>query len=186
VFDDRFHHGSFYPPRGATIRTLPEGYRPFFFHGRRYYFSGGAWYEPGPYGFVVISPPLGLFLTVLPPYYTTVWFDGMPYYYADDTYYEWDADMDGYVVVTPPASTPGPPPPTASQSAEQLFIYPQQGQSVEQQAADRYECHLWAKNQTGYDPTQAAGAASDQGPGQAALYRRAVTACLQGRGYSVQ
>jgi len=32
-------------------------------------------------------------------------------------------------------------------------IYPKNGQSQEQQSADRYECHSWAKAQTGYDPT---------------------------------
>jgi len=34
-----------------------------------------------------------------------------------------------------------------------LFIYPKEGQSEEQQKKDRYECHLWAAEQTGFDPT---------------------------------
>ena len=28
------------------------------------------------------------------------------------------------------------------------------GQSEEQQATDRYQCHQWAADQTGFDPTQ--------------------------------
>ncbi len=37
--------------------------------------------------------------------------------------------------------------------AQQMYIYPSQGQSPEQQNRDRYECHTWAVQQTGFDPT---------------------------------
>ena len=37
--------------------------------------------------------------------------------------------------------------------AQQLFIYPQRGQSQQQQQQDRFECHQWAVQQTGFDPT---------------------------------
>lgn len=44
-------------------------------------------------------------------------------------------------------------------AAQDLYIYPQKGQSAEQQGRDRYECHGWAAQQTGFDPTrQQAGA----------------------------
>jgi hypothetical protein len=36
--------------------------------------------------------------------------------------------------------------------AGDLFIYPTQGQSVEQQERDKWECRAWATNQTGFDP----------------------------------
>ena len=39
--------------------------------------------------------------------------------------------------------------------AQQLFIYPQKGQSPQQQQQDRFECHQWAMQQTGFDPTMA-------------------------------
>ena len=42
---------------------------------------------------------------------------------------------------------------TASLGSD-LFIYPNNGQTSEQQQRDRYECHIWAKDQTGYDPSQ--------------------------------
>ncbi len=35
------------------------------------------------------------------------------------------------------------------------YIYPQKGQDQAQQDTDRGECHIWAVNQTGYDPTRA-------------------------------
>jgi len=138
----------------------------------------------------------------------------------------------------------------------QVYFYPSQGQSTEQQDRDRYECYLWSKKQTGFDPSSprllphqrldvvaaqpsgeataagamggavlgaivsprghavegavvgavagaAIGAASEaarqrelertqrgvdaaQLERQAADYRRAMTACLEGRGYSVR
>jgi hypothetical protein len=34
-----------------------------------------------------------------------------------------------------------------------LFAYPMQGQTPEQENADRSACHDWAVVQTGYDPT---------------------------------
>lgn len=49
----------------------------------------------------------------------------------------------------------------ASVTAQQ-FVYPQNGQSAEQQKQDEYECHAWAVQQTGYDPTAAAQAAPAQ------------------------
>ncbi len=34
------------------------------------------------------------------------------------------------------------------------LIYPAKGQSAQQQDKDQYECHGWARGQSGYDPTQ--------------------------------
>jgi hypothetical protein len=41
----------------------------------------------------------------------------------------------------------GPPPNTT------VYAYPQNGQSADQQSRDRYECSLWAVQQTGFDPS---------------------------------
>jgi len=54
--------------------------------------------------------------------------------------------------------------------AQEPFIYPSQGQSEEQQATDRAECHAWAVQQSGFDPAHPppppSGAAPvDTGPG---------------------
>jgi uncharacterized protein YcfJ len=46
----------------------------------------------------------------------------------------------------------------AGPSAAQ-YIYPQKGQDQAQQDRDRGECHIWATNQTGYDPTRASASA---------------------------
>jgi len=46
-------------------------------------------------------------------------------------------------------------PSAASAQNGQMFIYPKNGQSQEKQDKDRYECHTWAVQQTGFDPSQA-------------------------------
>jgi ribosomal protein L32 len=38
--------------------------------------------------------------------------------------------------------------------ASDIFIYPAEGQSKEKQKQDKYECHSWAADQTGFDPTR--------------------------------
>jgi hypothetical protein len=186
VLDSRYNHGHYYPSVGVSVRVLPEGYHPYFYGGRPFYFYGGVWYAPGGPGFVVVRPPVGLVIGVLPPFYSTVWIGGVPYYYADDVYYTWDPAQNGYVVVDPPANADQPSaPPAAAQ--EDLIIYPKNGQPTEQQAADRYECHRWAKGQTGFDPTEAGGGvpAADNQQGRSA-YNRAMAACLTARGYEVK
>jgi hypothetical protein len=50
--------------------------------------------------------------------------------------------------VTQPKPVPPPPPPNTT-----VFFYPTRGQSPEQQDRDRYDCHVWAVQQTGFDPS---------------------------------
>lgn len=37
-------------------------------------------------------------------------------------------------------------------SAQEFFIYPQNGQSAEQTEKDKFECYQWARNNSGFDP----------------------------------
>ena len=37
-------------------------------------------------------------------------------------------------------------------AAQNMFFYPSQGQSPERQNTDRGECHVWAVQQSGFDP----------------------------------
>jgi hypothetical protein len=89
-----------------------------------------------------------------------------------------------------------------------VFVYPQKGQSTEQQKKDSYECYEWAKTQSGVDPSAAPAPSSGRpgppGPNGAlkrrkdlaaqeakqkeagSAYDRAFGACMQGRGYSVR
>lgn len=40
-------------------------------------------------------------------------------------------------------------------SSQDVFIYPQKGQSAEQQDKDKYECYGWARDNSGFDPMAA-------------------------------
>jgi hypothetical protein len=125
------------------------------------------------------------FVPFLPFYFTTVWWDGVPYYYANDTYYLWSDDQRQYQVVAPPDGIESGGTPQAPAS-NQLFIYPKNGQSAEQQDKDKYECHRWAVSQSGFDPTVAGGVPSDAIPEKRNGYFRSQAACLEGRGYTVK
>ena len=48
-----------------------------------------------------------------------------------------------------------------------VIIYPAKGQSPDQQNRDRYECHTWAVQQTGFDPTKPQTAQPPPPPQQA-------------------
>jgi hypothetical protein len=183
--DTRFNHNRAYPTRGFAVDRVPEGSVTANFHGSPYYYQGGVWYQPSGGRFYVVGPPIGIVVPILPPFYTTVWFGGSPYYYANDTYYVWSADQQGYVVSDPPQDPDAAT--TQAPGNDDLFVYPKNGQSDQQQATDRYECHTWARDQTGFDPTQPLGGV-DQGQVDAARaqYQRAEQACLEGRGYTVR
>lgn len=74
------------------------------------------------------------------------------------------------VVTAPPPPVAAPLPAPAAQAG--FYMYPKNGQSEQQQAADQRECEQWATQ-------QAHGATTGTD------FRRAMIACIQGRGYSV-
>jgi hypothetical protein len=193
--DSRYHHDHYYPPAGFAFGVLPPGHLAVSYRGASFFFAGGVWYSAaGPGRFVVVAPPVGLVVPVLPPFYATVWVAGVPYYYANNTYYV--QTPQGYaivnappptVVVEHPPSGPVTPQPQGSTVYQtplaQLSVYPNHGQSLDQQATDRYACHRWASSQTGYDPSlpSGPGGTEEQKDG----YIRAMKACLDSRGYTV-
>ena len=176
--------------------------------------GGGAWVRPwGPHwvprgwggGYwggafwprVYLGWDFPWFLATLPVGCATYYWGGVPYYYWQGVYYAWSPDYDDYVVTDPPPVTGGvqegataPPPPQADasqgQGAMSLYVYPKNGQSEQQTANDRYQCHEWAVSQSGYDPTNSATNESQAATATPDNYKRAITACLQARGYSVQ
>ncbi len=42
--------------------------------------------------------------------------------------------------------------PASEALSQELFIYPEKGQSAEQQEKDKFECYTWAKGNSGFDP----------------------------------
>ncbi len=128
--------------------------------------GGGHYYQPGPrhgHG--------------LPDAAREIWIGSTLYFLAAGSYYLWNAPREEYVVVSPPPALQALP-----VSNYEVIAYPARGQSADQQARDRYECHSWAVGQSGFDP---AAAQSAPPQGVADIYRRALGACLAGRGYSI-
>jgi hypothetical protein len=148
------------------------------FGGLAYYYVEGAFYRPWGVGYVTVAAPIGAYVRVLPPGCSVIYVGGTRYYYGDDAYYLWEENRAGYVVVPPPAGTAEAPPATATPT---VIIYPKAGQSAELQEQDRQECEEWATSETGFDPRD-----EDDVSGNQADYVRAMTACLEGRDYTVK
>lgn len=91
--------------------------------------------------------------------------------------------LTAFAQTTTAPSAPGPTVPTYP---ENLSVTPKFGQTQEQLAADRAECELWAKGQTGFDPQRGPGAAPSDYNLRHQQYGRAMAACLDGHGYSVR
>lgn len=172
-----------YPRRGHVIHALPRNVVVVKHRHYNYWYGGGVWYAPRGPSYVVVAPPLGVFVSLLPSLYTTLWFGGIPYYYANDAYYVWRDYRRAYEVVEPP---PGARVGSAAPASNDIFVYPGAGQGEEQVASDRYDCHRWASDETGFDPTLPAGGVPvDESELGRSEYLRAMTACLEARGYSV-
>ena len=187
-----YGHGYGYGYRGGY------GYRPAWGGG---YWHGGFW----PRAYYGWSYPL--YLGFLPAVYATYWWGGVPYYYVNDVYYNWNPTDNNYVAVDPPPAsaagysddvnaaaaagpdgggtvdnTPQDVAPAAAGSG--IIAYPRNGQSDQQQATDKFQCHTWAKGQTGFDPTNQSS--SGASAGARGNYGRAMAACLDARGYTVR
>lgn len=159
-----------------VIHHLPSGYRDYWWNGTRYYYYDGFWYQPWGASYISVRVPYGFFVTSLPGAYTSIWIDGTRYYYSDYHYYVYEPARRGYVVVPSPYGEEDD-----ERLGQDLYIYPAEGQSEAQQAQDRYECHRWAVDQTGYDPLD-----DEYDADLREDYLRAMTACLTGRGYTVR
>jgi hypothetical protein len=76
--------------------------------------------------------------------------------------------------------------PASTVGEEGLSLSPEHGQTADQQGADRSACHNWSTGQSGYDPTLPnGGVPASEMVSRRDQYRRAMTVCLQARGYRV-
>ena len=171
-----------YPSVGHSVPRLPNGYESLRLGRNDYHYHAGVFYRlraPGTY--VVVRAPIGARVHFLPLGYVSFFVGTRRYFYANFTYYLWDAAMRDYVVVAAPAGADEAVAAASDKGTSELFVYPKEGQSDEQRDRDRYECYLWAVDQTHFDPS-----AESPDVTKAADYRRALSACLEGRGYTVK
>jgi hypothetical protein len=141
-----------------------------------------------------IPPPRGLIipLMIFAPHGRP--FLGPPPIFVDGGfYYHGSSSVDTAPYYEPPPvvvreQPPESPVPSAPPSPiERFFVYPRKGQSEEQQAKDRYECHIWAIGQMGWDPTQPTNVLPEAQMNQKNTdYKRAIGACLDAREYTVK
>jgi len=173
-------HGGGYGGGGGRGGFGHRGFGGRGFGYGRFGYGGFGFYD----GFGLLG--YGLFFDALPLYYSTYWWGGVPYYYANDNFYQWNGSVGQYQTVQAPHGLTSQ---VATQGSENLnlFAYPKNGQTTEQQSTDRVECQQWAMGQTGIDSRPAGSIAAPALPAAKRQdYLRAQAACLQGRGYSVQ
>jgi hypothetical protein len=180
-------HGAAVAHSGVAVHgsTWVHGGWGWGWHGTTW---GGGWWHGAYWPHVWYGWAYPWFIPVLPAFYTTFWWGGVPFFYVNNVYYTWDAGQNGYVVTDPPpvnggsgdASGQGAGAPAQGAAAGDVFMYPRNGQTDQQQAQDRFECHQWAQSQTGFDPTTSGSGGNPDD------YRRAMIACLDGRGYSAR
>jgi hypothetical protein len=183
-------HGAGYAGRGGYAGYAGHGAygRPGGYYGHGYstgaHWRGGYWHG-GFWPRAYYGWGFSWFLPVLPLAYATYWWSGVPYYYANDVYYTYNPSYEGYVATDPPSvadssiaaaegAGPSAAPADGGAVAGEIFMYPKNGQSAEQQASDKAECQRWASQQ--------AGEVAQNG----SEYQRAMTACVEGRGYSAR
>ncbi len=176
------HRAVQYPRVGHQVRTLPNGHRAIRVNRHSYHYYNGSFYRPGRDGvYVVIRAPIGARVRTLPPDFVSFGIGPRRYFYVNYTYYLWDRDRTEYIVVEEPEGAENALVTASETTSGEIFVYPGQGQSDERRDRDRYECYVWASKQTGYDP-----ASGEPKIERAADYRRAISACLEGRGYTVK
>jgi hypothetical protein len=167
--------------------------------------DGGHWHGGGGHGGGghFYAAPFIFGALALPFFLSRAWADPGPYYYPSTTVYVQNPPV--YVVgnaqpgYAPAYSTSTPPqangvielgPISAAQprianaaqaqAIQTWFVYPSKGQSPEQQATDRNQCGSWAVSQSGVNLNSSSTQISSPD------YARALSACLEGRGYAVK
>ena len=128
----------------------------------------------------MVSAPIGAYVQTLPLGYIAFTIGLSTFYFVNDTYFIWDGNRQGYYVVEKPE---GAEQAIDNATTGRMYIYPKHEQNEEQQSKDRYECHRWAVSETDIDPTLDE---EEPDPKSRGNYFRAMTACLEGRGYSVK
>lgn len=167
------------PPRpGHVVHHLPAASHHTVYLGTPYWFYQGAWYSRSGSAYVVVRPPVGLYLSTLPYYHRVVYWGPTVYYVLDGVYYA-PVASGGYQVVEPPQA--------AGERFDHPIAYPARNQSAQQQADDQFQCHEWAVSLSHFDPSVlGTGQPMNDSPTLRDNYRRAWSACMEGRGYTVR
>ncbi len=172
----RVGHGVVRPPSSG------HGYRHAGYRGSRHVGNHG-WSYPWRSSLWLVAPPIGLTIPFLPYDYRSFWIGERPYFDADEVHVERveggfrSAEPDrGRAAPTPRYVRPATPAPT-----DELVITPRNQQTATQLSFDRIDCERAAITATGFDPAAAAIEAVRK-----ADFVKAVSSCLEAKGYSVK
>jgi hypothetical protein len=175
------------PPIGLVVTSLPAFATAVAGSAGLYFYANDTYYRPRPDlgGYEVVNDPVDSAPagTSAPP-------PAAPMYAAPATTAAplavpaSAAGMTAAMAAVQPAmAAPAAAGQFPTRPAQPVSLFPNNGQTPEQQARDRYDCYRFALAQTGYDPLHPQ--ANAQGSPQADAYDRVRTGCLQQRGYTV-
>lgn len=171
-----------FPAPGYQIGHLPDQHQEIRVGSARYFYNRGIFYRPDRSGvYMVVNAPIGARVSYLPAGYVSFFIGPRHYFYVNYTYYLWDQANAQYVTVEEPEGATNQVVNASNLTPSELYVYPSQGQDESQQEFDKYQCYLWAVDQTGVDPSAGAAAGSNISD-----YQRAYSVCLEGRGYTVK
>jgi len=168
VWNGHYHyggyHGAYYGGAGFFLFGAALGAALTYSHSQ-------AWANPGPYYYYSPGPPV--YVQSQPNYVITPADHGV----ATQRQYDGVREL-GPVDGAPEVRSNAPALPS-----DRWFVYPSKGQNQQQAANDRHDCDRWATSQSGYDPGLRVHRNPQTGPED---YGRALSACLEGRGYTVR
>lgn len=166
---------------GHRVRHLPDTHISILVGAIPFFYFSGVFYRSFDDGYVVVSAPIGAVVAELPVGFISFNIGRTDYYYANDIYYRWQPEHEAFVVVEKPKGADAA---IKDETRNRLYVYPNSNQSEDLQAKDRYECHQWAVSESGVDPT---AEEEEAVTGQSYEdYKRAMSACLAGRDYTVK
>lgn len=157
------------------VKVLPKGHHRVVHNGNRYFYSAGRFYRHTNGTYVVISAPIGAIVPSLPAGYISFGIGSRRHFYFEGVFYR-GVEAGYEVVEEPPEATQ-----MLAQGSDKVIVYPAAGQTDEQLDRDRYECHLWASDETRFDPSD-----EYSDPMLKSDYNRALGACLEARNYVVR
>jgi len=168
-------------------------YHPLSVKGSNYFYRDGRYYRYQSGRYLSVNAPIGARVSFLPTSAVSISYGnhryfrvGLTWYLGHNNYYEVierpPVVVERQVIVQEPQYSEQASYETSyDEQRVQLVIYPANGQSENQQDRDNYECYRWSRDESSYDPTE-----PYQDLNNKEVYIRAMTACMESRGYTVR
>jgi hypothetical protein len=191
-------HGAAYtviePPIGLVVAALPSFATAVSGSAGLYFYANDTYYRPRPDlgGYEVVndpvdSSPAGSYAPPqAAPLYSATAAPPPGALAVPASAAAMTAAVPAMAVAQPAMGAPAAAGQFSTRPPQMVALTPNNGQTAEQQARDRYDCYRLALGQTGYDPLHPKGGMpTAQSSEQQDAYDRVRTSCLQGRGYTV-